>query len=86
MESTYTETGRNLSTHRFHRHQKKSKPDSSLLALLDVFKEERKQEQKRKRKRGKLRSTWKMCAFHTRALNIKASPPGGDWWRSLQET
>ena len=22
-----------------------------------------------------------MYAFHTRALNIKASPPGGDWWK-----
>ena len=36
-------------------------------------------------KEESLRSAWKLYAFHTRALNVKASPPGGDWWRCPQK-
>ena len=36
-------------------------------------------------KEESLRSTWELDAFHTRVLNVKASPPGGDWWRCPQK-
>lgn len=49
----------------------------SAAGLRDAFQERfTHEQQQRKGARGKLSSTWKNCAFHAQAVQVKASPPG----------